>query len=133
MIKFRIVIITLFFVFFLSTTQTTHSNIINDYQSTEYLAFADQMPEPVGGIPAIYKLIKYPEMAQKAGVQGKVYVLAFINEEGGVDDVKVVKGIGAGCDEATIDAVKNSKFTPGMSAGKPAKVKVSMQIQFKLS
>lgn len=130
MIKFRIVIITLFFVFFLSTT---HSNIITDYQSTEYLAFADQMPEPVGGIPAIYKLIKYPEIAQKAGVQGKVYVLAFINEEGGVDDVKVVKGIGAGCDEATIDAVKNSKFTPGKSAGKPAKVKVSLQIQFKLS
>ena len=101
-------------------------------QGNEYLAFADQMPEPVGGLPAIYKLITYPEMAKRAGVEGKVYVLAFINEEGGVDDVKVVKGIGAGCDEATINAVKKTKFTPGQSGGKTAKVKMSLQIQFKL-
>lgn len=101
-------------------------------QGTEYLAFAEEMPEPIGGLPAIYKEISYPEIAKKAGVEGKVYVLAFINENGGVDDVKVVKGIGAGCDEATIEAVKKTKFKPGKSAGKTAKVKMSLQIQFKL-
>ena len=104
----------------------------NYAQDAGYLAFADKMPEPVGGLPAIYKLIEYPEIAKRAGVEGKVYVLAFINESGGVDDVKVVKGIGAGCDEATVEAVKKSKFSPGESAGKPAKVKMSLQIQFKL-
>ena len=103
-----------------------------DMQANEYLAFCDEMPEPVGGLPAIYKLISYPEVAKRAGVEGKVYVLAFINENGGVDDVKVVKGIGGGCDEATIEAVKKSKFKPGKAAGVPAKVKMSLQIQFKL-
>ncbi|MFZ1291758.1 MAG: energy transducer TonB [Melioribacteraceae bacterium] len=102
-------------------------------QNDEYLAFAEQMPEPVGGLEGIYKLIKYPELAAKAGVQGKVYVLAFINEDGSVDDVKVVKGIGAGCDEATIEAVKKSKFVAGKSGGKNVKVKMSLQVQFKLS
>ena len=102
-------------------------------QDPGYLAFADEMPTPVGGLPAIYSLIEYPEMAKRAGVEGKVYVLAFINEDGGVDDVKIIKGIGAGCDEATIEAVKKSKFTPGKSAGKISKVKLSLQIQFKLS
>ena len=53
-------------------------------------------------------------------------------ENGDVDDVKVVKGIGGGCDEATIEAVKKTKFTPGKLGGKPAKVKMSLQIQFKL-
>ena len=100
--------------------------------NTEYLAFADQMPEPVGGLPEIYKMIQYPEIAKRAGVQGKVYVMAFINEEGGVDDVKVIKGIGAGCDEATVEAVKKAKFVPAQSGGKPAKVKMSMQFQFQL-
>jgi len=104
----------------------------NDYQGVEYLAFAEEMPQPVGGLPAIYEQITYPEIAIRAGVQGKVYVLAFINEEGGVDDVKVVKGIGAGCDKATIEAIKKTKFVPGKSAGQPKKVKMSLQIQFKL-
>lgn len=103
-----------------------------DNQGTEYLAFCDQMPEPIGGLPAIYQLIEYPELAKREGVQGKVYALAFINENGGVDDVKIIKGIGAGCDEATINAIKKSKFTVGKTAGNPAKVKLSLQIQFKL-
>ena len=109
------------------------SNNKFNLQAVEYLAFAEEMPQPVGGLPSIYKLITYPEVAKKAGVEGKVYVLAFINENGDVDDVKVVKGIGGGCDEATIEAVKKTKFTPGLSGGKPAKVKMSLQIQFRLN
>ncbi len=109
------------------------SEIKSEKQNDEYLAFAEQMPEPVGGLEGIYKSIKYPELAIKSGVQGKVYVLAFINEDGKVEDVKIVKGIGAGCDEAAIDAVKKSKFVPAKSGGKNVKVKMSLQIQFKLT
>ncbi|RMD49233.1 MAG: energy transducer TonB, partial [Ignavibacteria bacterium] len=71
-------------------------------------------------------------IAQKAGIQGKVYVLAFIDESGSVNDVKVLKGIGGGCDEAAADAIKASKFTPGTNKGKPVKVKLSLVINFKL-
>ncbi|MCB0749733.1 MAG: energy transducer TonB [Ignavibacteriae bacterium] len=106
---------------------------LNLYQSEEYLAFAEEMPTPLGGLEGIYQLIKYPELARKSNVQGKVYVLAFVNENGDVDDVKVVKGIGAGCDEETIEAVKKTKFSPGKSGGKNVKVKMSLQIQFKLT
>ncbi len=98
----------------------------------EYLAFAEKMPEPIGGLKAIYAKIKYPEIAQKAGIQGKVYVLAFIDENGNVNDVKVMKGIGGGCDEAASTAVKSSKFSPGTNKGKPVKVKLSLVINFKL-
>ncbi len=45
---------------------------------------------------------------------------------------KIIKGIGAGCDEAAIDAVKQTKFTPGKQKGKPVKVQVSIPIVFKL-
>jgi protein TonB len=100
--------------------------------AVEYLAFAEEMPQPMGGLPSIYKLITYPEVAKQAGLEGKVYVLAYINENGEVDDVKVVKGLGGGCDEATVEAVKKTKFIPGKLGGKPAKVKMSLQIQFKL-
>ncbi len=103
-----------------------------DKEGEKYLAFAEKMPEPVGGLEAIYKKIKYPEIAKKAGVEGKVYALAYINENGTVDKVQIIKGIGAGCDEEVIRAVSAAKFTPGMKEGKPVKVKLSIQIKFKL-
>ena len=97
-----------------------------------YLAFAEVMPEPIGGIEGIYKKIEYPSVAKMAGVEGKVYVLVFINETGGVDDVKVIKGIGGGCEEAVISAVKDTKFKPASNGGKPTKVKLSLSFTFKL-
>lgn len=97
-----------------------------------YAAFAEVMPEPVGGIAAIAKKITYPEMARKSGVEGKVYVLVMVNERGGVDDVKVIRGIGAGCDEAAVKAVKECKFSAGKNKGAAVKVKLSLPISFKL-
>ncbi len=101
-------------------------------QEDPYLPFAQVMPEPVGGLAAIYKHIVYPEIAQKAGIEGKVYVLVYVNEKGGVDDVKVLKGIGAGCNEAAIDGIKAVKFTPGKNNGAPVKTKLSLSINFKI-
>lgn len=98
-----------------------------------YLPFAEVMPEPVGGLEALYKKIKYPNIAKQSGLEGKVYLLIYVNESGGVDDVKVVKSLGGGCDEAAIDAVKQTKFNPGKNKGAAVKVKLSLSINFKLN
>ena len=90
------------------------------------------MPEVIGGLYSIQSKIKYPEIAKRAGIEGKVYVLAFIDENGNVANAKIIKGIGAGCDEAALDAVKQTKFKPGRQKGKPVKVQVSIPIVFKL-
>lgn len=97
-----------------------------------YAIAVEKAPAPVGGLEAIVKKITYPEMAIKTRTEGKVYVLAYINEDGDVDDVKVVKGIGAGCDEETIRAVKKTKFTPGVDKGVNVKTKLALAIQFKI-
>ena len=107
--------------------------ILPVYGDEEYLAFSEEMPSPVGGMEAIMKMITYPSIAKKSGTQGKVFVLAYINENGGVHDVKIVKGIGAGCDEAAIDAIKKTKFNPGKNKGTAVKVKLSLTINFKLT
>ncbi len=123
------IFLVVFFVL-LATSSSSYGKHL--YEGEEYLAFAEEMPQPIGGLQAIYKLIEYPELAKNAGLQGKVYVLAFIDASGNVEDVKVIKGIGGGCDEATVKAVKQCKFTPGKSKGNNVKVKMSLQIQFKL-
>lgn len=97
-----------------------------------YFVAVEEMPEPIGGIGEIQKKIIYPEIAKRAGVEGKVYVLAFVDESGTVTDAKIIKGIGAGCDEAALDAVKKTKFKPGKQRGKPVKVQVSIPVVFKL-
>ncbi len=97
-----------------------------------YFVAVEEMPAPIGGILGIQKKIVYPEIAKRAGVEGKVYVLAFVDESGSVTKAQIIKGIGAGCDEAALDAVKKTKFTPGKQRGKPVKVQVSIPILFKL-
>jgi len=87
---------------------------------------------PVGGLYSIQSKIKYPEIAKRAGIEGKVFIQVFIDEDGNVVEAKVIKGIGAGCDAAALDAVKQTKFTPGKQNGKPVKVQVSIPIVFKL-
>lgn len=97
-----------------------------------YFVAVEEMPEPIGGIQAIQSKIKYPEIAKRAGVEGKVYVLAFVDESGNVTDAKIIKGLGAGCDEEALNAVKQTKFKPGKQRGKPVRVQVSIPIVFKL-
>lgn len=97
-----------------------------------YFVAVEEMPEPVGGIKAIQEKIVYPEIAKRAGVEGKVYILAFVDESGSVTKAQVLKGIGAGCDEAALDAVLKTKFKPGKQRGKPVKVQVSIPVIFKL-
>ena len=122
-LAYTILIVSIFFVFIQSANA----------QADAYLAFAQVMPEPIGGVAAIYKHITYPSVAKDAGISGKVYLLIYINEKGSVDDVKVLKGIGGGCDEAAIAGVKQVKFSPGKNNGQPVKVKLSLPITFQIN
>lgn len=102
-------------------------------EDIQYFEVVEEMPEPIGGIEAIQKKIVYPEIAKRAGVEGKVYILAYVDENGNVTKTEVLKGIGAGCDEAAEKAVRETKFKPGKQRGKPVRVKVAVPIIFKLN
>lgn len=101
-------------------------------EEPEIFVIVEQMPELIGGLAAIQKKIKYPEIAKKAGVEGRVIVQFIVDENGDVLDPQVVRGIGAGCDEEAVRAVQQAKFEPGKQRGKAVKVKMSLPITFKL-
>jgi protein TonB len=98
----------------------------------DYLIAVEKPAAPVGGMEGIMRKASYPELALKTKTEGKVYALAFINESGEVDDVKIVKGIGGGCDEETVKAIKKTKFTPGQNKGANVKSKLALALQFKI-
>jgi TonB family protein len=94
---------------------------------------ADQSPQLIGGLGALHKKVQYPQKAHMAGVSGRVYVQFVVNEQGRVENAKVVRGIGSGCDEEALRVVKEARFEPGQVEGKPVKVQHTLFINFVLA
>ena len=94
----------------------------------------EQRPELIGGLSGLQAKVKYPEIARKAGVEGRVIVQFVVDEHGNVRDTQVLRGVGAGLDEeATRVISEHAEFTPGRQDGKPAAVRLSIPIVFKLN
>ena len=103
----------------------------------EIFTIVEETATPKGGMPAFYKYVgsklKYPAQATRMGVEGKVYVEFVINRDGSIVDVRVVRGIGAGCDEEAVRVVQSSPaWNPGKQRGKVVRQKYTLPIQFKL-
>ena len=106
---------------------------LEEEQEVEIFVIVEEMPQLIGGLASLQKSITYPEIAKKAGVEGRVIVQFVVDEAGRVIEPIVVRGVGAGCDEEAVRAVTQAHFTPGKQRGKPVRVKMSLPITFKLS
>lgn len=97
----------------------------------------EDMPEFPGGDEAmlgfIAKNIKYPRAAKKMGIEGKVHLSFVIDIDGSVSDIKILRGIGGGCDEEATRVLKLlPKFSPGKQRGVPVKVQMQLPVNFRL-
>jgi protein TonB len=97
----------------------------------------ESMPEFPGGEAALYKYlgenIKYPQMAKESGIQGRVFVTFVVERDGKVTDVRVLRGIGGGCDEEAIRVVQSMpKWAPGKQRGKSVRVQYNLPVKFTL-
>ena len=98
---------------------------------------AEVMPEYPGGDQAmmdfVAKNVQYPQEARDKEISGRVLVSFIVEKDGSIADVKVVKGIGGGCDEEAVRVVKAMpKWKPGKDKGKPVRVSYMMPFTFKL-
>jgi protein TonB len=101
------------------------------------LVLVDQMPQFPGGEREMLKFIKmnlrYPLSAQENGVQGTVLLNFVVNREGKIINLKVVKGIGFGCDEESIRVIEKMPiWSPGKQRGQTVLVSFTMPIRFVL-
>lgn len=104
----------------------------DDDSQEDFFVVVENMPELIGGLSALQKNIRYPEMARKAGIEGRVIVQFIVNEQGEVENPRVIRGIGGGCDEEALRAVSNALFKPGRQRGNPVRVQYSLPVIFKL-
>ncbi|RVU01833.1 energy transducer TonB [Mucilaginibacter limnophilus] len=98
----------------------------------------ENQPDFPGGMQAFYKYlgnnIRYPAVARENNVQGRVFVTFVVEKDGSLTDIKVMRGIGSGCDEEAVRVLKKSpKWKPGIQNGRPVRVQYSVPIAFNLA
>jgi len=103
----------------------------------EVFTIVEEMPSYPGGDAKMYeylgKNIKYPQIARESSIQGRVFVNFVVEPDGSVSNVKVLRGIGGGCDEEAMRVVKTMpKWKPGKQRGKAVRVSYTLPVVFKL-
>jgi protein TonB len=96
-----------------------------------------QMPEFPGGeeelIRYLAQNIQYPKQALDGNTEGRVLIGFVVNKEGDIDDVKVLRSIGDGCDEEAVRVIhKMPKWKPGKNNGKLVNVFYNLPVTFQL-
>jgi TonB family protein len=96
----------------------------------------DGAPVRIGGaIPEPRKLESvnpvYPDIARQARVQGVVILVCTVGANGRIEHVKVLRGVPL-LDEAAVDAVKQWVYTPTIVNGVPARVIMTVTVNFRL-
>ncbi|WP_435353971.1 TonB family protein [Emticicia sp. SJ17W-69] len=97
----------------------------------------EMKPSFVGGDKEMYKFLsqnlKYPSAAQRANIQGKVFLKFIVEKDGSITGVETMKGIGFGCDEEAARVVKlMPKWIAGKQNGRNVRVFFTIPVFFRL-
>ena len=103
----------------------------------EIFQIVEEMPSFPGGeaklMEYVAKNIKYPQIARETGIQGRVFVGFVVEPDGSISNVKLLRGIGGGCDEEAMRVIKSlPKWKPGKQRGKAVRVSYQIPVFFKL-
>ncbi|GAB4049301.1 M56 family metallopeptidase [Spirosoma litoris] len=103
----------------------------------EVFTVVEEVPEFPGGMSELGKYLmknlRYPADARKAHVDGQVFIQFVVTETGDIQQLRILKGIGFGCNEEAVRVVSQMpKWRPGKQNGKPVAVQYNLPIQFTL-
>ena len=113
------------------------SSVIGTTASGAAIIRPEKAAQPVGGNTAFFTWIaenqKYPDLARKRHIQGKVLVEFIVQPDGSLTDVRVPQKHGSGLDEESIRLIKAApKWEPALYQGKPIKQKMVLPVLFQL-
>ena len=105
-------------------------------QSDKVFEVVDEMPSFPGGQSALFdfmaKNIKYPEVAEDNGIQGRVLVTFIVKKDGSLSDVRVAKSVDPSLDKEAVRIIKSMpKWNPGTHKGMYVNVKFTLPVTFR--
>ncbi len=112
--------------------------LTTNYQSDEEtFVLVEQQPSYVGGVDAMFEFIKanliYPAKARELSIEGVVFARFIVEKDGSLSNIKILRGIGGGCDEEAFRVIKlMPNWNPGKQKGNAVRVEFSLPIKFKL-
>ena len=115
------------------TTQTHKDTTTGD----KVYEVCEQMPIFEGGDAALLKYltdsVKYPELAKKHGVQGRVIIGFIVEKDGSLTDVKVLRAVDRALDAEALRVVKGMpKWIPGCQDDQLVRVRYNVPVSFRL-
>ncbi|MCL2625709.1 MAG: TonB family protein [Cystobacterineae bacterium] len=104
----------------------------NPTEVKPYRAETYALPSEVDEQPSVLSEFKlpYPEEARKAGIEGTVRLRLWLDAQGKVNRVKVLRSVGYGLDEAAQNAIVQFKFKPAKKGGKPSPINIIYDFHF---
>lgn len=95
-----------------------------------------KLPQYPGGSDALRKFIdsqlRYPEKALENRIEGQVHISYTVSNEGKVEDIEVVSGIGYGCDEEAVRLISLLKYGAADNHGVKVRSSMRTRISFRL-
>ena len=121
----------MFFMAFVSANAYSQSD---DSDNAVY-SMVDERAQFPGGQNEMLKYLQenlqYPEAAKANNVHGRVFVKFIVERDGSLSDIKVMKGIGSGCDEEAIRLIQSMpKWKPGKNKGKEVRTSMTVPVNF---
>ena len=99
----------------------------------EYV-FVPHTKDPVPlNLEQVRKELEYPEIAVKLGIEGRVFVLVFVDREGRVRRAKIAKGVHPLLDESALKAAMKLRFSPAYQRDKPVALWATVYFDFILT
>ncbi len=97
----------------------------------------EKFPEFPGGMEAFAKYLRknlrYPASAAENGIAGRVFLSFIVERDGSLTDIKVIKGIGFGCDEEAMRVLRKSPaWTPGIQNKQKVRVQYTLPLLFQM-
>lgn len=108
------------------------------FEEQEIFTIVEETAEFPGGEEGLFKFlsdnVKYPTMARESNVSGTVFVTFVVEPDGSVSNVKLLRGIGGGCDEEAMRVVKQMpRWKAGKQRGRPVRQQYNLPIKFTLT
>lgn len=131
-------LLTILFITLLISNAKAQKIVVKPSDNNEIYTAVEHSAEFPGGTKTLHafleKNLNYPAIARKNDIEGRVYLQFVVEKDGSLSDIKVVRGLGGGCDEEAVRVIKSfPKWNPGMQSGKVVRQQYTMPIAFTLA
>jgi len=113
--------------------------VLKDFEdeNVPLMGIVERFPEYPGGEEALYKLISenliYPQEVKNKGIEGRVVISFFIEEDGSLTNFTILRSAHPLLDEEALRAAKlMPKWKAGTQRGKPVRVQYQIPVIFSL-